>query len=625
MAEGSQALERRRMEGAVLMDLPYLPHSGSKRQQQIVRFGSVRYGQGGSPGELRESEGLSSARYPALSQRPPRKAEEGYIAPTALYGKGKLLVVDGTDLRYDGKVVGQVAAGEKSFAALNTKIVIFPDKVYLDTEAEELKPLEAKCPVYGGNLSFTTDTLTVAAQTWNDEEGEAGRLELGAGESLTVYTSASVDRSTGAVTTQGGASTEISKVKAGDILLVADKPKEYRVVTGVSASIETGSVVYTVSYMSHAAVLHTYPKLSEIFKVGDAVEISGCSGALEANNKTSIVRSLEERSLTFYENTFTAGTEAGEALVARTVPELEVICECDNRLWGAEGSTIWASALGDPTNFKVYDGLSTDGYAVAVGSDGPFTGCVASGSNVLFFKEDCVHKIIGTNPKNYELYTYQIQGVRRGSEKSLVTINEALFYHGRNGVYIYTGGTPELLTENFGTRRFRDAVAGTDGERYYISMADEATGEWGLWVYDTLRGIWLREDDTHAADFAGLDGALYFLDVGDGQVYSTGRGGEERVAWSATLYPFDETVHNRKGYSRLYLRLELEPGAWLKVEVSADGGPFRQVYLTPDSRAGTMTVPILPTRCDSFTVRLSGRGACVVKSLVREFDTGSEV
>ena len=208
----------------------------------------------------------------------------------------------------------------------------------------------------------------------------------------------------------------------------------------------------------------------------------------------------------------------------------------------------------------------------------------------------------------------------------MAIINETLFYKGRNGVYAYTGGTPELISENFGTRRFFDAVAGTDGERYYISMRTEA-GDWELYVFDTAQGIWLREDFTHAADFAQLNGTLYFLDANSGKVMMCGQDNEEegRLPWNATLCQMDETTHGRKIYSRLYLRAEMEQGSWLRVEISVDGAPFRQVFITHNERAQTAQIPILPTRCDNFRVRLSGKGFCLLKSIVREFTVGSEV
>ena len=183
-----------------------------------------------------------------------------------------------------------------------------------------------------------------------------------------------------------------------------------------------------------------------------------------------------------------------------------------------------------------------------------------------------------------------------------------------------------LISENFGTRRFFNAAAGSDGERYYLSMQGE-DDRWELYVFDTLRGVWLREDETHALDFAQLDGVLYYLDGATGRVMMCGQDYEEegRLKWSATMCRMDETTHGRKIYSKLYLRADMEQGSWLRVEISTDGAPFRQVFLTHNERAKTAQIPILPTRCDNFRIRLSGQGACLLRSLVREYSIGSEV
>ena len=111
------------------MNLPYMTAATGKNRKQIIAFAGLNYGQGAGDGELAESWGLSSARFPCLSQRDGRKTAGTYTSPTGLYARGKLCVVDGTDFLYDGKVVGHVTAGEKQFATINTKIVIFPDKV----------------------------------------------------------------------------------------------------------------------------------------------------------------------------------------------------------------------------------------------------------------------------------------------------------------------------------------------------------------------------------------------------------------------------------------------------------------------------------------------------------------
>lgn len=607
------------------MKLPYLTADTAKTRQQIITFGGVNYGLGARDGELLESTNLSSTRFPCLSQREGRRTAGTYKSPTGLYARGKLCVVDGTDLLYGGQVVGQVTAGEKQFATINTKIVIFPDKVYYDTKEEKFGTLGAAYPCYPSDLTFTADTLTVPEQSYIDraeaESQTAGGV--GAETAMTAYTSAKVDRSSGALTLEGSAEKTPDKLKAGDILQYeCDSSKEYQVVQ--SAALQSDGT-WQITYTLHHAELYKYPDFEELFKAGDAIEISGCTTCPD-NNGSHIIRSLSGRTLTFTRDIFTkTGTEAGTVLLERKVPDLECICECDNRIWGAEGTTIYASALGDPTNFNVFDGVSTDSYSVAVGTEGDFTGCIAYSSTVLFWKEDCLHKILGSYPAQYEIYTYKVPGIQKGSEKSPVIINETLFYKGRNGVYAYNGGTPELVSECFGTRRFSGGVAGSDGERYYLSMSDEA-GTWQLYVYDTLRGIWLREDNTHALDWAYLDGKLYYLDAGTGRLMTTGEDHSEEgpVLWSATLCQMDETTHGRKGYSRLFLRADMEAGAWLKAEISLDGRPFRQVWATHNERAKTVQIPVLPVRCDNFRLRLSGKGECVIKSIIREFSVGSE-
>lgn len=608
------------------MKLPYFTATTQKTKKQIIAFVGVNYGQKTSDGELLESFGLSSTKYPCLSQRDGRKTAGTYTAPNGLYARGKLCVVDGTDFIYGGKTVGQVTSGEKHIATINTKIVIFPDKVYYDTATDEFGNLEAEYPGYAGDITFTANTITAPASSYIDRAYEsAGMLTaIAADTAFTAYTGASVSKSTGALTLTGSSSKTPDALAAGDIIQYdCDVTKEYMVVQ--SSALQSDGT-YHIGYILHEAVLHEYPNFENLFAAGDAIEISGCT-TCDANNGSHIIRSISGRTLTFYGDTFSeTGTEAGTVLLARNVPDLTCVCECDNRIWGAEGTTIHASALGDPKNFNVFDGLSTDSYAAAVGTDGDFTAAAAYSSTVLFWKENCLHKVLGSYPAQYEIYTYTIPGVQAGSEKSLEIINETLFYKGRSGVYAYTGGTPELISECFGTKRFYDAVAGTDGERYYISMRNEI-GDWDLYVFDTMRGIWLREDSTHAADFAQLDGVLYYLDRDTGKVMMCGQDYSEegRINWSATLCQFDETTHGRKGYSKIYLRADMAAGSWLKAEISADGAPFKQVFSTHDERAKTVQIPILPVRCDNFRVRLSGKGVCVIKSIVREFSVGSEV
>lgn len=501
------------------MFLPALKNKSSFGKAQIVSFGGINRAMVWKAGELRESRGLSSSLYPSLSQRESREKLLGYTAPTAIFGGDKLCVVDGTDFKYDGVTKGTVTAGKKLFAAINTKIVIFPDKKYYDISADEFGDLGCKYTSGAGEISFTAGTVAT---------------------------------------------------------------------TGTAFS----------------------------FKAGDGVEISGCTNA--DNNKSAVIREIsgDKKTLTFDDSIFTAGAETATVTIERKIPTLETLCQRDNRIWGTEGATIYGCALGDPTNFFVYDGVSTDSYAVAVGSAGKFTGCAPYGSHICFFKEDKIHKLYGSKPSNYQLDTYDYCGVMEGSAGSLVTINETLYYHGRAGIYAYYGGAPELISVKFGDRRYSEAYAGSEGEKYYVSLKN--WNRWELMVFDPQNGIWLKDGDTKATGFCKAGGELYML--GSDGIYLF-NSGEEDVDWMAELCPFTENEEGKKTVSRLSLRLKL--AGTLEVQISYDGRAFETVY-TGHGDERFINIPIPIRRCDTFSIKLQGRGKCVIQSLVRQVSVGSE-
>lgn len=602
------------------MRMPYWGNTKKKKQEQIIKFAGINYGEGAKDGELEECYNLSSRGYPALSSRAARGEVGEYNEPCALYVRDKLLVLDGDELKYDGEAVGNLSATEqkKQFATINTKVVIFPDKVYFDTVSQELIPLTAKYQIYAGDTVFTGNTITLPESRYIDSttKTDATMPYLDGDTAVTVYASAVIDPKTGVLSFGEATEGTVSQLEKDHITQFGVEETAYMVVK----DCKEDNGLWTIVYDLHKPYLYSYPDFSEVFKEGDGVEITGCADTMEKNNGTHIIRKINGKMLTFNDNIFLEGTAATEVNIQRKIPDLTCICQSDNRLWGAEGNTIYASALGDPTNFFVYDNLTTDSYAVAVGTEGDFTGCIDYGSAVLFWKEDCVHKVLGSYPAQYEVYTYTVPGIQKGSEKSAVVINETLFYKGRIGVYAYGGSTPELLTYPFGERRYFDAVAGTDGTNYYISMRNQQD-EWELYVYDTLRGIWLREDETRVADFVLMDGVVYYIDSNKGKIMRFGKGDETEglIPWSATFCEFDEHINGKKRYSRIYLRVESEAGAWIRVEVSRDGEPFRQVFSSHNERARIYQIPVLPAKCESFRLRISGKGRCKIKNMVREF------
>ena len=505
--------------------LPFLKSDKEHSKKYVVNFRGLNLGEGYQDGDFSACENLSSALSPCITQRFGRAQVANYSAPKALHAKSEMLVIDGTNAIYGGKIVGVVNEERKQIVSVGKYIIIYPDKLYYDTESGEFGSMDISHTAAMGMAVFTHNTITVAGIAWK-------------------------------------------------------------------------------------------------FKVGDAVTISGCTKYPD-NNKTIIVRGVDGNVLTFYDNSFKDGTEEATVSFTRLAPDLDYICESNYRLWGVKDDYIYSSKWYDPFNFQSFDGNTGDSWNINVGTSGEWTGCAAYSSHICFFKENYLHKIYGNKPANFQLVSTQVHGVQKGSERSICTVNETLFFKGVNGVYAYAGGVPELISSAFGVVRFADACAASDGDRYYISMRNG--NEWGLYVYDVLRGVWLREDGTECVDMAFHDGHVHLLRT-DGQLVRIDQSAEEEIEWSATFCPFSETMNERKGYSKFHLRMDLGAKSWLSVEIKRDNdNRWQKVYTTHNERSRTVSIPVIPARCDSVEIRLSGKGECKIRTFIREFFTGSDV
>ena len=82
-------------------------------------------------------------------------------------------------------------------------------------------------------------------------------------------------------------------------------------------------------------------------------------------------------------------------------------------------------------------------------------------------------------------------GVEKGSDESLAIAGETLFYLSRTGIVAWSGGIPQSVSAAFGTQRFRNGVAGSDGTKYFVSLQD-TTGVYQLFAFDTRTNLWHR-------------------------------------------------------------------------------------------------------------------------------------
>lgn len=436
----------------------------------------------------------------------------------------------------------------------------------------------------------------------------------------------------------------------GKVTVIFPDKVFYNALTGVFGSLEasTGSIYVKLengTYGGEAADANTIEYIgssssfnfSTYFKPGDAVTISGAVTHPE-NNQTIIVREVEAKKLHFYEYSFiiSEGGDTETITLSRTVPDMDFICENDNRLWGCKGDTIYASKLGDATNWNVYDGLSTDSYAVDVGTPGDFTGCASYLGYPVFFKDAHIYKIYGDKPSNFEVVKSATMGVADGSSRSFGIAGETLFYLSRNGIVAYSGGVPSSVAHSFGDVKYKNAVGGSDGRKYFVSMQDES-GDWTLFQYDTKFSVWIKEDDLHAIGTAWNDD-LYIL-ASDGKIWLTGDAkntqgttAEQTVESFSVFADFvsastnNSPSPNKKHTSKVLIRYEVEENSTFYVQMQFDAETdWTTVYTdTNIEKKRSNYLPIIPRRCDRFRIKIGGTGTWRVYSLTREVALGSQ-
>ena len=322
------------------------------------------------------------------------------------------------------------------------------------------------------------------------------------------------------------------------------------------------------------------------------------------------------------------------------MPNLDYIIESENRLWGCRYgknrknefvNEIYASKQGDFRSWSTYYGSSTDSYAATVGIDSPFTGAVTYLGHPIFFKENCMHIVYGNYPSNYQIKTTMCRGVQGGCSRSIAIVNETLFYKSRSAICAYDGSLPVEVSYSLGDTTYSKAVAGSGGNKYYISMKDEDDKS-HLFVYDTKLGIWNKEDDLCAIMFATAKSRLYCLDASDNKVKIMSEKdeslfSEDSVEWMVETGVIGTTSPDKKYVSALNVRLCIEFGTQISFFLQYDSdGEWVNVYNAVGTNIlRSFTIPIKPKRCDHFRMRIEGIGGAKIYSICKTITQGSDV
>lgn len=580
-----------------MREAPYLQQRGRNRSI-TTDFRGLNLSQGIGDGEWAWMQNMDTREYPAVARRQKRVHVATLNKPNGLCATDRLCFVDGVKFYYNGFYYGDVEDSEKTLVPMGAKIAIFPDKKLFDTTTLSFTDMEQK------NVSSGTVRVTLAK---------------GDGTPYGEYT-------------EGGTAPE--NPENGQLWLDT---------SGDAPVMKTWSEAQGL-WVAEATtyVLVSATGLGQGLKALDGVTVSGLEE--DGLNGDWILTDAGPDYILFTGILQKALTQAGEVRVERTCPEMDFVVEKDNRLWGCSSADheIYCCKLGDPTNWRAYQGVATDSYAVTVGTPGPFTGAAVSGSAVIFFKENCLHRVYGTQPSNFTVYVDNLRGVQQGCHKSAVRVNEYLYYKSVFDVCVYADSEVAGISAALGTESYKNAVAGVCGNRLYLSMEDQE-GAWQLLVYDTAAGVWTREDGTHALGFASCltetfmlraDGELYallpgeynkdFFMVGSDYTVYAQEETDEEVSWELRTGEILRELPDHKYIGKIQLYLELDPGARAEVALRRDGGAWEKVQELSGGDQRRCTLPIYPRRCDRMEIRLTGVGHARLVNWSKYVGYGSE-
>ena len=603
-------------------------------REMIDVFGGYNHNIRIGEGEFYDMTNLTSAEYPSLSPRKKRGIYKSPDKPLGLISKDALCYVDGSDLYINEykiedflEEIKDEESGEiipKTLVSMGAYIIILPNKKYINTQDYSDKgDIEDTVLLNSGNVYFrlckkdgTFFSQPSALKSYRIKEQATAPTAVDYGlEELpneTYWMDTSNDPVLKVYDSNRSMWSEVSNTYVRLLVNLEGNQHPFKNIKEYDGVIISGIKDEALTKFNGTFHIETVWNDTDIVIKG-------------------FINTTEQIKVNLVENPIT---------IKRGMPDMDFVIESENRLWGCKYglvdgkmvNEIYASKLGDFKNWNCFAGISTDSYVASVGTDGQFTGAITYLGYPLFFKEDCIHKVYGSYPANFQIQTTACRGVQKGSSKSLALVNETLFYKSRYSVCAYDGALPVEISSALGNERYSDAVAGSLGNKYYISMKG-SDGDYHLFVYDVFKNMWHKEDNTQVVQFCNNRGNLYYIDYDSNQIRiiealpnaSEGEIEPEPIRWSAETGIIGTDSPDKKYISRLVVRLSLEFGTEVSFFADYDSiGVWKPLFTMDGTTLKTFSIPLRTRRCDHLRLRIEGIGAAQIFSICKTIEQGSD-
>lgn len=558
--------------------------------------------------EVRKRRGI-----PALGATKPvcittrSTGDAGTYQPVWLDGA---MLHNGTDQVIDLTPYGFVDNGaERQMVNMGAYLIIIPDMIYVNTaKDDDIGMIEDKITLTEGKLVVYECDYEGNKQSYNDS------ISYGTQPYIRIRRTR---------TSPGGGPVDIpiimkSKIRAGDSLRLS------------GAALDAHEEVKGVHH---------------IYGVENPLETAGTESGAVSN---------------FWVDGFILGggeievelSEDKPLIIERVIPRMDFVCEAGNRLWGCrygddgQGNfvnEIYCSARGDFYRWITGSSDNDDSpVTFSIGTDGAWTGAVNYDGYPTFFKERCMHRVGGYGASGFTVQDNSCMGVARGAHRSMAVIKNVLYYKAESAVMGFDGTIPVPVSDALGRLAgYTRAVGGACGAKYYLSLwkkSGDATTDKHLYVLDTDKGVWHREDDSECESMAAAGDNMYFVRV-DRKTDVThtimtvepleGAGESQKEGWRMAWYAESGIIGletpDAKYLTKIAIRLRLEQGASVRVSVQYDSmGEYQQVMATEGIQMKTVTFPVQPTMFDHMRIRLDGIGRAQVFSITKTFERAED-
>lgn len=330
----------------------------------------------------------------------------------------------------------------------------------------------------------------------------------------------------------------------------------------------------------------------------------------------------------------------------------------NNRMFACDvkGTCCYSSVIGKPYDFTTLEDGEASADWIEVVSAGQFTGIAAFGGNVYYFKENCVHKLYGSSPSDWQLVMLPINGVEDGADKSVAVENDICIYKSTDGFYLFDGTTSYKISGNLG----KNAIFPNETEdgsgiteysacifkgKYYCGVSDRVLDKYTLYTYDISTGMWCAEEFMSGGGFVDLmrtnrdvygvkaieivnsvvnyyATGLYSLASGNefsGQAYATA------FDWSVESGDMTLGYANNKYISKIQIRAE-GSGKKVHAKIIADRNEEKTAeYDFYPTTLDSFSYSPKPIRCDNFRILLSGTGQAKIYGITLTVSEGSEI